>query len=62
MARNNQIQYIRPRCPKCKRHPNKKLRLGYDLSFAPAGNRVLITCNFCYYSWLSSNKQAKAEV
>lgn len=50
-------QYIRPRCPRCKRHAwyDKRPDLGYNLRFEQAGDRACVTCLDCNYSWLSTN-------
>lgn len=52
------VQYIHPRCPKCKKHAwhSKRPDLGYNLRFEPADNgKARVTCLDCRYSWLSKN-------
>lgn len=62
MPHPNQIQYIRPRCPRCKKLPARHSARGFNLRYERAGRKARITCKDCHYSWLSTNRIALAEV
>lgn len=69
MGHPNQVQYPRPRCPRCrelKHAADPQLRkLGYDLrQVYPEHVRgaVRVQCCFCRYSWWSRNSAVLAGV
>ncbi len=63
-------QYVRPRCPQCKRNYRGMLigghhRMGYSLRVVEMmahtqGTRYLIRCRECNYSWWSRNPACEA--
>lgn len=69
MGHPNQVQYIRPRCPRCRELRNasdpKLRRLGYDLRQvypARVNGAIRVQCRFCYYSWWSRNRMVLSGV
>jgi hypothetical protein len=62
------VQYIRPRCPRCKRNfrgaQDQRLRqLGYELQeIAREQTRVRLRCRWCGYDWWSHNRVALGAV
>ena len=62
MGHPNQVQYMTPRCPRCRTSqyagdPQLR-RLGYDLRQVCAERvrgAVRVQCNFCHYAWWSRN-------
>lgn len=60
MGQPNQVQYPRPRCPRCRAYRHaldpQLRRLGFELrEVSRTPDAVLVRCQFCHYAWRSRN-------
>ena len=50
--------YPKPRCPRCRQL--RERNLGYDLvEVRRADKYVVVHCQFCHYTWRSTNEAAR---